>query len=423
MGKGNLLINTFADNVGQPVSGARISFTNVQIPAVVTNADGQALIEGLDCPDAAASLVPESEVLPYGLYSIVVEKEGLITTVINDIEIFDGITSIQNVILLSDSESGLLLTDIELPQHTLVGDYAPKIKQNPDELIQPPTSTFVLPRVVIPEFVIVHDGLPTNSAAPNYNVPFTEYIKNVASSEIYATWPVETIKANVFAILSFTLNRIYTEWYVAKGYPFTITSSTQYDQKFIYGRTIFDSISRVVDSIFYYYITRGNNNVPFFSQYNDGIKVNNPGWLSQWGSKYLGDQGYTAINILKYYYGNDVSLAAAQKVSGIPYSFPGYVLKVGICGEAVQKVQNELNVITSSYPGIPKIYPANGKYEANTKNTVQVFQRVFNLPITGEIDITTWYKISSIYVGVNNMLKSRYAFITPRSETFPVGEQ
>jgi hypothetical protein len=261
----------------------------------------------------------------------------------------------------------------------------------------------------VPEYVIVHDGLPTNSAASNYYVLFTDYIKNVASSEIYSTWPYETIKANVYAILSFTMNRIYTEWYPSKGYPFTITSSTQFDQKYIHGRDIFLSIAQVVDAVFEEFIKRPNLPQPFFAQYNDGIKVNNAGWLSQWGSKDLGDRAYTAINILKYYYGNDVYLDKAEIIEGVPSSFPGINLTLNICSEAVQKIQTQLNVIAGVYY-MPKIDPANGKYLESTKLAVETFQRIFTMPITGVVDFATWYRISYIFIALTKMLQGRYEF-------------
>ena len=223
----------------------------------------------------------------------------------------------------------------------------------------------------------MHDGPPSDSRAKDYYVTYKDYIKNVASSEIYATWPEATLTANILAIQSITLNRVYTEWYRNKGYDFTITSSTAYDQKWIPGRNIFDNISRIVDNIFTNYISRPNVRQPLFTQYCDGKMVSCPDWMRQWDSKYLGDQGYSAIEILRAFYGNSVYINSSTEISGIPSSWPGYDL-------------------------IPKI-SQDGIYGEKTANAVKIFQKIFGLPQTGVTDFPTWYKISEIYVGVSRI--------------------
>ena len=249
---------------------------------------------------------------------------------------------------------------------------------------------------------MVHDGAPGDSTAPNYYVRYRDYIKNVASSEIYATWPDATIRANVLAIMSFTLNRVYTEWYRGKGYVFTITSSTAYDHKFIYGRNFFQSISQVVDEMFENYLSRPNVRQPILTQYCDGQRVTCPDWMSQWGSKYLGDQGYSAIDILRSYYGNDMYINSAEGISGIPASWPGYDLGVGASGPKVRQLQEQLARISRAYPAIPTI-TADGVYGSRTRKAVEKFQSVFGLPVTGIVDYPTWYKISDIYVAVSRI--------------------
>lgn len=249
---------------------------------------------------------------------------------------------------------------------------------------------------------MVHDGAPGDSTAPNYYVRYRDYIKNVASSEIYATWPDATIRANVLAIMSFTLNRVYTEWYRGKGYVFTITSSTAYDHKFIYGRNFFQSISQVVDEMFENYLSRPNVRQPILTQYCDGQRVTCPDWMSQWGSKYLGDQGYSAIDILRSYYGNDMYINSAEGISGIPASWPGYDLGVGASGPKVRQLQEQLARISRAYPAIPTI-TADGVYGSRTREAVEKFQSVFGLPVTGIVDYPTWYKISDIYVAVSRI--------------------
>lgn len=290
--------------------------------------------------------------------------------------------------------------DIFIPDHTLYGEYPAKIPEA-EIKTEAETGEIVLSRVVIPEYIIVHDGLPDDSSAPNYYVRYKDYIKNVASSEIYATWPESTIYANILVIQSFTLNRVYTEWYRAKGYSFTITSSTAYDQKFIYGRNIYSNIDRLVDSIFANYLSRPGVRQPIFTSYCDGNRVSCQG-LSQWGSKYLGDQGYSAIEIIRYYYGNDMYINAAQAISGVPSSWPGYDLTIGASGTKVRQIQEQLNRIAQNYPAIPKT-SADGIFGPQTAAQVRAFQRIFNLPATGIVDYPTWYQISNIYVAVSRI--------------------
>ncbi len=410
MATGFLYVQVFADNRGQPIPGAIVTVSGEKYKkSFSTDISGETEVISLESPPKDYSLRPQDEVRPYSVYDISVEKPGLESQTIKAVEIFEGITSFQEVFLRSAS-SGKEHSDVlQIDENALWENYPPKIEVLPADLLHDEVpQTRVLTYPIIPEFVIVHDGLPTNTSAPNYYVSYTDYIKNVACSEIYPTWPLETLRANIYAIQSLTISRIYSEWYLSQGYNFTITSSTQFDQKFIYGRNIFVQISNVVDEIFNKYIKRVGENYPFFSQYNDGIKVNNIGWLSQWGSKDLGDKGFSALNILKYYYGYDVFLDSAEIYAGIPTSFPGYNLTVGICGQPVQKVQAELNFIRNSYPYIPKILSVDGNYGPNTKLSVQAFQEVFKIPVTGVVDFATWYRISYIFVAVSKMLAGRY---------------
>ena len=248
---------------------------------------------------------------------------------------------------------------------------------------------------------MVHDGSPRDSTATNYYVKYKDYIKNVASSEIYATWPENTIRANVLAIMSFTLNRVYTEWYRNKGYDFTITSSTAFDHKWIPERNIFDSISVIVDELFADYLSRPNVRQPILTQYCDGRRVSCPNWLTQWGSKALGDQGLTAIEILRYYYGDDMYINTAQEISGIPSSWPDTHWSRGQWRKGAADA-GTAPVISEAYPAIPKV-EADGIYGPATAQAVEKFQSVFGLPVTGTVDYSTWYKISEIYVGVSRI--------------------
>ncbi|MFV0393313.1 MAG: peptidoglycan-binding protein [Coprobacillaceae bacterium] len=409
MEKGYLIINVYADTIGQPINNADVEIigNNVHLQ-LKTDISGKTEQIELDAPNKEYSLSPQKEVKPYAQYSIKVTQEGMESTIIDGVEIFTGEIALQNVFLTTEPNTKAPYNYYEIPDHTLWGNYPPKIKESFIKEEGVSLDSRVLPTVLVPEFIIVHDGIPTNNNVANYTVNFIDYIKNVACSELYSTWPIETIKANVLAILSFTLNRIYTEWYTSKGYNFTITSSTAYDQKYSHGRTIFKSIADVVDSIFQQYIKLPNVKQPLFAQYNDGIVTNNAGWLSQWGSKDLGDKGYMALDILKYYYTNNIIIAEAEEIDGLPTSYPGYSMALGDCGEPIQKIQNELNVINGSYSGIPKIIPADGQFKQNTETTVRAFQKAFDIPVTGIIDFTTWYRISYIYTAVSKMIEGIY---------------
>jgi peptidoglycan hydrolase-like protein with peptidoglycan-binding domain len=260
----------------------------------------------------------------------------------------------------------------------------------------------VLPEPVVPEYVVVHAGPPDWEGAPEYWIPYSDYIKNVASSEIYATWPEEAIKANVLAINSFTLNRVFTEWYRGKGKSFTITNSTSYDHYFVYGRNIFDEISRVVDDLFTTYITRPGIRQPLLAQYCDGRKVSCPDWMTQWGSKDLAEQGYAAIDILKHFYGYEIYLSEAKQVQGVPSSYPGSALRTGSEGNDVRTIQEQLNAVAKKYPAIPK-QRVDGVFGETTRKAVETFQRVFHLTADGVVGRSTWYKLSNVYVAVTRM--------------------
>ena len=234
---------------------------------------------------------------------------------------------------------------------------------------------------VIPDFITVHLGRP-DSSAKNVRVPFTGYIKNVASSEVYPTWPENSLRANIYAQISLALNRIYTEYYRSRGYNFDITNSTAYDQAYIDGRDIFGNISRIVDEIFNSYITKGNQIQPYFAEYCDGKNVTCKG-MSQWGTVTLANQGRTPIQILRNYYGSDINLVSNVPVKNIRESYPGTLLRLGTVGEDVRTIQRQLNRIRRNYPSIPNIPQTNGVFEATTRAAVRQFQSIFNLAVDG----------------------------------------
>ncbi len=253
----------------------------------------------------------------------------------------------------------------------------------------------------IPDVITVHLGAP-DAAAENVTVTFPEYIKNVASSEIFPTWPETALRANIYAQISFALNRVYTEYYRSRGYNFDITSVTAFDQAFVKNRDFFENIIRIVDQIFNDYLRRDNAIEPLFAQYCNGTTVTCDG-LSQWGTVALANEGYIPYDILTTYYGNDINIVQNAPVNINQPSYPGTTLRPGDAGEQVQQKQIQLNRISRNYPAIPKIVPADGIYLETTSDAVRTFQKVFGLTETGTIDKATWYKISYLYSGVKRL--------------------
>lgn len=403
--RGELRVQAIARGTNAPIENAKISISYSGDPeskAEEVNTDNSGMSEAvtLATPPLEFSMQP-GEPQPYAEYTIEITAAGFRPFSVSGIQVLSEQLALQEVRMEPEETTENQLDNIVIPAHTLYGDYPPKIAESE---IKPLTETgeIVLSRVVIPEYVVVHDGAPTDTTARDYYIRYRDYIKNVASSEIYSTWPAATIRANVLAIMSFTLNRVYTEWYRNKGYDFTITSSTAYDQKFVYGRNIFQSISNVVDEMFQNYLSRPNVRQPILTQYCDGQRVTCPNWLSQWGSKYLGDQNYETIEIIRYYYGNSMFINTAPEISGIPSSWPGTDLSVGSRGEKVRQIQEQLARISQSYPAIPSVTP-DGIFGAATRQAVEAFQRVFDLPVTGVVDYPTWYRISDIYVAVSRI--------------------
>ena len=253
----------------------------------------------------------------------------------------------------------------------------------------------------IPTDITVHLGTP-DQPAENVTVPFTDYIKNVASGEIYPTWPENSLRANIYAIITFALNRIYTEWYTAKGYDFNITSTTAFDQSYDKDREVFENISNIVDEIFNDYIVRQGEIQPLFAQFCNGTTSTCAG-LSQWGTVSLANQGLTPYEILQNYYGENINIIENAVVQNIDESYPGQPLRQGDAGNDVKIFQQQLNRISRNYPAIPKINITTGIFDNQTRIAVEKFQEIFNLPINGTVDKATWYKIKEIYNGVKRL--------------------
>lgn len=402
--KGSLNVQVTSSIGLLPVRNARISISYTGNPEQVleeisTDESGKTDTIELAAPPVELSLEP-SEIQPYAEYNLRIVAPGYEDVYISGSEILSGTTSVQNVSMNPVEAMNEGAVDINIPEHTLFGDYPAKI---PEAEIKPMAETgeIVLSRVVIPEYIVVHNSVPSDPTAQNYYVRYKDYIKNVVSSEIYATWPEAAIYANTLCILSFTLNRVFTEWYRGKGYDFTITNSTAFDQKWVYGRNTYENVDRIVDSIFANYLSRPGVKQPIFTSYCDGKRTTCSG-LKQWGSKYLAEEGYSPIEIIRYYFGNDMFINSTEAIAGIPVSWPGYNLEIGASGEKVRQLQQQLNRIAQNYPAIPTV-TADGVYGERTGEAVRSFQKIFNMPQTGIVDYPTWYEISNIYVGVSRI--------------------
>ncbi|MBR1679315.1 MAG: peptidoglycan-binding protein [Bacilli bacterium] len=269
---------------------------------------------------------------------------------------------------------------------------------------------------IVPNTITVHLGKP-DEAARNVTVPFTEYISNVASSELYPTWPKNALIANIYAIISFALNRIYNEWYPSKGYQFDITSNPSYDQTYTENRSTYENIDVIVDDIFNNYVVKGNQVQPYFTTYCDGRNKTCSG-LSQWGSVTLASQGKTPLQILQTYYGNDISIKMDAPVGEGSSSYPGFDLTLGSFGNPVLEMQRDLRRISKNYPAIPGISTTLGIYDEETKEAVKKFQSIFSLPVTGVVDKGTWYKIKYIYTSVKKLSDLYGEGVTKDEATF-----
>lgn len=395
MGTGNLIIQVRTAEDALPLSGVRIQIKNREgsvLYDLTTDESGETEQISLEAVSRSLSLDKDFTGLPYTAYTLEAEAEGFNHLLINDVQIFDGENAIQPVVLFPMLESQTIPATYEIS----IGRQAVAMT-NPRNQVGPLSEPFVLRHVIIPHPITVHLGTPASSAS-NVQVSFTDYIKNVASSEIYPTWPQSSLEANIYAIITFALNRVFTEWYRSQGYPFDITNNTAYDQYFQYGRTIYESISRIVDEIFNQYVRRQGQLAPFFTSFCNGNTVTCAG-LSQWGTVTLANQGMSAIQILRYYYPNDIEISETNIISGILISFPG-TLRLGSSGLDVQIIQSYLNRIRRNYPAIPLITDNPGVFGSSTQAAVSKFQSIFSLTADGIVGKATWNKISYIYVAV-----------------------
>jgi peptidoglycan hydrolase-like protein with peptidoglycan-binding domain len=367
---------------------------NVFILEVDTNISGYTPIIELPAPPLIYSLEP-SALLPYAEYAIQVIAPGLKTVEIFGIQVFPTVTAIQPVLMPPMDTTGLPEIIIIEP-HTLTGNYPPQVYE--DEIkLQFETG---LP-VVIPEFIVIHNGVPSDYNAINICERYIKYIKNVVSNEIYPTWPIETIYANILATLSFTLNRMYTNWYPNQGYSFNITSSNAFDNKWVYGRNYYQNISLAVDAMFNLYLPRPDIIQPILTQYCKGELVYCENMMEKWISKDLGDMGYDAIQILRHFYGESIHINSSNLIADVETPYPGFELTLGSTGNEVSIIQEQLSIISKVYSEIPGI-DITGTYDDATTEAVKAYQKSFGLPVTGTVDFATWYHIAFLYARYTN---------------------
>ncbi len=384
-----------------PIPNARVTVYDrdgIELYNLVTDESGNTQRVILYTPDGNLTYDPNYGYPAYAEYTVEVVATGFMPTQIQSVQIFDGVDSTLPVSLGPLPRSGYtpgMEEIIEIPENALLSS-EPFIGGVPDQSVEPR----VLTRVVIPEYITVHLGTP-DSDARNVTVRFTDYLKNVASSEIYPTWPQNSLVANILCQISLVLNRIFTEWYPSRGYPFDITNSTRFDQAYVFGRNIFDSVSTIVDNIFNSYVKKVNSIAPYFTSYCNGSTVTCEG-LSQWGTVYLANQGKSPLDILKYYYGPDIEIATSNNIGGVQTSYPGTPIKLNDRGENVRIIQRQLNRIGQNFPLIPRLI-VDGVYQQPTATAVKVFQGIFNLPQTGIVDKATWYKLSYVYSAVTKL--------------------
>ena len=378
-----------------------------------TDENGDTPVVSLETKDKSFSQNPYYNGTPFISYHVLAEASGFDSLFVTDIPVFDGETAVLPVTLTPMQQ----MQRTPVTKEIFIGKPAAAMNDAVEQkgtVIDPHTEPYVLRQVVIPDPITVHLGAPGSSAS-NVQVSFPDYVKNVASSEIYPTWPAAALTANIYAIITFALNRVYTEWYKARGYSFDITNSTAYDQYFVYGRPIYESISRIVDQIFNQYVRRQGQNAPYFTSFCNGTTATCQG-LSQWGTVTLADQGLTPIQILRSYYPDDIEIVETNIITGIVNSYPGAPLRVGSTGLDVQTIQTYLARIRRNYPAIPSITDEAGVFGDSTKAAVVKFQNVFGLAPDGIVGRSTWYKISSLYTAI-----ARLAELDSEGETLGIG--
>ena len=400
MGTGFLKISATTGNGVGPVANASYIIkdkSGAVLYTGLTDENGDSVVYSLPAPDVEFSQMPQSRVTPYALYDVSIRQKDFQSIDKIDVQVYDNITTV---------------VALNLEPYITGQDDADQSFITPPPSVALPTTTRgqigtnqlpdgrVLTSVIVPDYITVHLGTP-NSRVNNVRVPFIDYIKNVVSSEIYPTWPRNAILANIAAIVTFALNRIYTEWYRSRGYDFDITSSTAFDMAYVPNREIYANISELVDSVFTVYAQREGFRNPYFTEFCNGTTATCNG-LSQWGTVSLANNGLSVLEILRYYYPKDLILSNAP-TGVVQNSYPGTPLRIGSSGTDVRRIQTYLNRIHQNFPLIPLITPVDGSFGTRTQEAVRVFQRTFNLTSDGVVGVGTWNKISQIYTAVTGL--------------------
>lgn len=399
MGSGNLIIQVRTSENALPISGVMVRIKNQEgtvLYDLITDENGETEEIKLDAVSRELSLDPSFTGIPYTSYELDAKAAGYNNLEITDVQIFDGENAIQPIRMIPMLEGQLCPLDLEL----FMGKQALRMTE-PRIQIGSDVEPFIFRQVIIPNPITVHLGVPAASAT-NVQVSFTDYVKNVASSEIYPTWPTAALEANIYAIITFALNRVFTQWYRSRGFNFDITNSTAYDQYFVYGRTIYQSISLIVDKIFNQYVRRQGQNAPFFTSFCNGTTATCAG-LSQWGTVTLANNGQSSLDILRHYYPKDIEIAQTDIITDIVVSYPGTPLKLGSIGADVEAIQLYLLRIRRNYPAIPFFTDELGTFGNSTKSAVTKFQSIFGLTPDGIVGKATWNKISFVFVAVTNL--------------------
>ncbi len=411
MAAGILRIQSYAARQSAPVAGVTVTITGSDFNAsrITDETGGTADLE-IEAPASDYSLdETNTTVLPYATCNLAASKPGYHTVRIEGVQIFDGQVTLAQLEMISNTARVAPETDdpVVIPVHSLFAGTGGSGTAPGDDCTA--ATPRVLSEVVIPNKITVHLGAPASSAS-NVTVSFRDYIANVASSEVYPTWPEQALRANIHCQISLALNRIYTEWYPSRGYSFNITNSTSYDQYYVHGRTVFDVMVKLTDDIFNTYIRKTGTVNPYYAEYCDGKSVSCAG-LKQWGTVTLAEQGYTALGILRYYDGSNTEVVRTTNIASIPESYPGSPVSQGDRGTNVFVLQRQLNRITKDYPFFGTL-TVDGIFGAQMAATVKRFQRQFSLTADGVVGRQTWYKISYIYVSVKNL-----AELTSEGET------
>ena len=397
MPNGTLQIFAAIAEQAAPLAGVAATVLDEQgrmVAHLTTGEDGEAPLLTLDAPGQKYSLdQANTTVRPYAVYTLRAEKPGWQTVTITGIQLFDSQQTVARVEMLPQ-DAALASADaedavIQIPEHPLFSGRGGSGPAPAQACVGDPAR--VLSAVVIPKKITVHLGSPTANVR-NVSVSFQDYIANVASSEVYPTWPTEALKANILAQISLALNRIYTEWYPSRGYSFNITNSPSYDQAYVSGRTVFEVMERLTADLFSTYVRRSGDAEPYFTEYCDGKSVSCPG-MKQWGTVDRANEGKSALEILRYYYGSRVQLVTTNNIAAIPESYPGTALRRGSTGTAVNILQKQLSRISKDYPGFGKP-EVTGTFDTLTESCVKKFQKYFSLTADGIVGRATWYKVS-----------------------------